>query len=102
MRTLIAADRVMPSPPSLDFDELRGVLRGVVRSLRAIGFARLLMVNGHGGNVEPLAVAARELAHEFGLPVIACTGSDMGWPAGRRIRACGNGEAAPWLGMPER
>ena len=58
---------------SLNFSELQGVLRGVVRSLRAIGFARLLIVNGHGGNVEPLAVAARELAHEYGLPVIACT-----------------------------
>jgi len=58
---------------SLNFSELRGVLSGVVRSLKAIGFARLLVVNGHGGNVEPLAVAARELAHEYGLPVIACT-----------------------------
>lgn len=58
---------------SLNFDELRGMLSGVVRSLRAIGFARLLVVNGHGGNVEPLAVAARELAHDYGLPVIACT-----------------------------
>ena len=58
---------------SLNYTELSGVLRGVVRSLRAIGFARLLIVNGHGGNVEPLAVAARELAHEFGLPVVACT-----------------------------
>jgi creatinine amidohydrolase len=58
---------------SLNFNELRGVLSGVVRSLRALGFARLLVVNGHGGNVEPLAVAARELAHEYGLPVIACT-----------------------------
>ena len=58
---------------SLNFSELQGVLRGVTRSLRAIGFARLLIVNGHGGNVEPLAVAARELAHEFGLPVVACT-----------------------------
>jgi creatinine amidohydrolase len=58
---------------SLNFSELRGVLSGVVRSLRALGFARLLVVNGHGGNVEPLAVAARELAHEYGLPVIACT-----------------------------
>src|SRR3954447_9429731 len=58
---------------SLNFSELRGVLSGVVRSLRAIGFARLLIVNGHGGNVEPLAVAARELAHDYGLPVIACT-----------------------------
>jgi creatinine amidohydrolase len=58
---------------SLNFSELRGVLSGIVRSLRAIGFARLLIVNGHGGNIEPLAVAARELAHEYGLPVIACT-----------------------------
>ena len=58
---------------SLNFSELQGVLRGVVRSLRAIGFARLLIVNGHGGNIEPLAVAARELAHEFGLPVVATT-----------------------------
>ncbi|UFN47651.1 creatininase family protein [Roseomonas sp. OT10] len=58
---------------SLDFDGLRGVLRGIVRSLRAIGFARLLVVNGHGGNVDPLAVIARELAHEYGLPVVACT-----------------------------
>jgi creatinine amidohydrolase len=40
---------------SLNYTELSGVLRGVVRSLRAIGFARLLIVNGHGGNVEPLA-----------------------------------------------
>jgi creatinine amidohydrolase len=58
---------------SLNYSELAGVLRGVVRSLRAIGIARLLIVNGHGGNIEPLAVAARELAHEFGLPVVACT-----------------------------
>ena len=58
---------------SLNFNELRGVLTGIVRSLRAIGFTRLLIVNGHGGNIEPLAVAARELAHEFGLPVVATT-----------------------------
>jgi creatinine amidohydrolase len=32
-------------------------------------------VNGHGGNIEPLAVSARELAHEFGIPVVATT-----WP----------------------
>ena len=58
---------------SLNYSEFAGVLRGVVRSLRACGFARVLFVNGHGGNIEPLAVAARELAHEFGLPVVATT-----------------------------
>ena len=58
---------------SLDFAEFRGVLRGVVRSLRAIGFARLLIVNGHGGNIDPLAVAVRELAVEYAMPVVATT-----------------------------
>ena len=56
---------------TLDYAGLAGVLRGVVRSLRAIGFSRLLVVNGHGGNDAPLAVACRELAHEFAIPVVA-------------------------------
>ncbi len=56
---------------TLDYAGLAGILRGVVRSLRAIGFARLLVVNGHGGNNEALAVAARELALEFAFPVVA-------------------------------
>jgi creatinine amidohydrolase len=56
---------------SLDYAGLAGVLRGVVRSLRAIGFARLLVVNGHGGNDDALSMAARELAHEFAFPVVA-------------------------------
>ncbi|MBN9510554.1 MAG: creatininase family protein [Alphaproteobacteria bacterium] len=56
---------------SLDFAALAAVLRSVVRSLRAIGFARLLIVNGHGGNESPLAVIARELGAEFAFPVVA-------------------------------
>jgi creatinine amidohydrolase len=58
---------------SLNFAEFRGVLTGIVRSLRAIGFARLLIVNGHGGNIDPLAVAARELAVEYALPIAVTT-----------------------------
>jgi creatinine amidohydrolase len=58
---------------SLNYQEFAGVIRGTVRSLRAAGFGRVLIVNGHGGNIEPLAVCARELAHEFGLPVVATT-----------------------------
>lgn len=60
---------------SLDYATFHAVLRCVVRSLRADGFGRLFIVNGHGGNIEPLAVSARELAHEFGMPVVATT-----WP----------------------
>ncbi len=58
---------------SLNYSEFHGVLRGVVRSLKALGFSRLLIVNGHGGNVDALALSARELAHEFGLPIVATT-----------------------------
>ena len=60
---------------SLDYATFHAVLRCVVRSLRADGFAKLFIVNGHGGNIDPLAVSARELAHEFGIPVVATT-----WP----------------------
>ena len=58
---------------TLDYAAFSGVIRGVARSLKALGFGRLLVVNGHGGNIEPLAVAVRELAHEFAMPVVACT-----------------------------
>jgi creatinine amidohydrolase len=58
---------------SLDYSEFRGVIAGVARSLRAIGFARLLLVNGHGGNIDPLAVAVRELAVQYEMPIVATT-----------------------------
>lgn len=69
---------------SLDCPTFHAVLRCVVRSLRACGFSRLLVVNGHGGNIEPLGVSARELAHEFAIPVAVTT-----WPmvAPEAIRA---------------
>src|SRR5882724_2198902 len=40
---------------------------------RALGFARLLIVNGHGGNIDPLAVASRELAVAYDLPIVTMT-----------------------------
>lgn len=58
---------------SLDYATFAGVLRCVTRSILADGFARLLLLNSHGGNIEPLAVSARELAHEFGIPVVTTT-----------------------------
>jgi len=60
---------------SVDYATFHALLRCIVRSIRADGFRRLLIVNGHGGNIEPLAISARELAHEFGIPVVATT-----WP----------------------
>jgi len=60
---------------TLDHATFHAVLRCVVRSLLADGFGRLLIVNGHGGNIDPLAVSTRELAAEFGIPVVVTT-----WP----------------------
>lgn len=58
---------------SLDSSALFGVLRGIARSLVACGFRRLFLVNTHGGNTEAVALAARELAVEFGMPVVAAS-----------------------------
>jgi creatinine amidohydrolase len=58
---------------SVDYAAYRAILESIVRSLRALGFARLLIVNGHGGNVDPLAVASRELAVAYDIPIVATT-----------------------------
>jgi creatinine amidohydrolase len=58
---------------SVDYAAYRAILESVVRSLRAIGFARLLIVNGHGGNIDPLAVVSRELAVAYDFPIVATT-----------------------------
>ena len=58
---------------SVDFATLRGIIASIVRSLKAAGFSRLLIVNGHGGNMNPLAVIIRELAPELAFPIGAAT-----------------------------
>ncbi len=58
---------------SLDYAAFAAVLRCVARSIMADGFRRLFLLNSHGGNIEPLAVAAREMAHEFAIPVVTTT-----------------------------
>jgi creatinine amidohydrolase len=55
---------------SVDYAAYRAILESIVRSLRALGFSRLLIVNGHGGNIDPLAVASRELAVAYDFPIV--------------------------------
>jgi creatinine amidohydrolase len=55
---------------SLDAATYIGVIGAVARSLKALGFQRLLIVNGHGGNIDALALAARELAVAHDLPIV--------------------------------
>jgi creatinine amidohydrolase len=62
---------------SLDYATFAAVLRCIVKSLLADGFSRVMLFNSHGGNIEPLAVSARELAHEFGVPVLTATAPQL-------------------------
>lgn len=93
---------------TLDFATFHAVLRCVVRSLKAQGFSRLLILNGHGGNIAPLAVSVRELAHEFGLPVVTTNWPDVAPVEIAKtlttqpgiMHAC-EGETALWLALDE-
>ncbi|HEV7268041.1 MAG TPA: creatininase family protein [Falsiroseomonas sp.] len=89
---------------SLDYATFAAVLRCVVRSIMADGFRKLFLLNSHGGNIEPLAVSARELAHEFGIPVVTTTITKLSPDAIRAAlttqsgiqHAC-EGETSLWL-----
>ena len=58
---------------SADYAAFSGMIRSVARSLGALGFRRLLIVNGHGGNMNPLSVIVRELSVEFSMAIGAAT-----------------------------
>ena len=58
---------------SLEFDEFRAVLRGIVRSAARCGFKRVFLLNGHGGNAEAVGVCAMEFQRDLGVRVGAGT-----------------------------
>jgi creatinine amidohydrolase len=58
---------------TLDYATFAAVLRGVVGSAARCGFKRVMLLNGHGGNAEAVAVAAAECATELGIAVAAGT-----------------------------
>lgn len=49
------------------------VLRDLCRSIQTAGFKRVVIVNGHGGNISGLAALAVELTRELTLPLAICT-----------------------------
>ena len=58
---------------TLDYEAFAGVLRGIVRSAARCGFKRVMLLNGHGGNAEAVAVAGSALSIELGIRVAAGT-----------------------------
>jgi creatinine amidohydrolase len=55
---------------SLSPDTLRAIVLDIGRGLRRAGAKALVTVNGHFGNREPIALAARALKQDSGFPVL--------------------------------
>jgi creatinine amidohydrolase len=58
-----------PGTVSLSPDTLIALVYDVVRSLVTHGFRKIILINGHGGNIAPIQVALVKLK-EYGLPGI--------------------------------
>ena len=58
---------------TLDFPTFHALVRGVCASILRHGFRRLVLLNGHGGNIKALDVIAGELKRELGARVVSAT-----------------------------
>ncbi|MBL8703453.1 MAG: creatininase family protein [Rhodospirillales bacterium] len=58
---------------SLDLGTFHALLRCLVRSILRAGFRRILLLNGHGGNIAALTAIVNDFAIEFDAPI--ATGS---------------------------
>lgn len=58
---------------SLSLATYHALLRDLCRSVQAAGFRRIVLVNGHGGNIAGLSSISVELTRELGLPVATTT-----------------------------
>ena len=80
-----------PGTLSLEAEAVLGLVRQVGRQLAATGFQRLVLFNGHGGQIALLQAAARQLRREApALAVLPC----FLWSGAPEIGA--------WLPEPER
>jgi len=64
---------VFPGTLTLDMDTFTSVLRCLVRSLKRQGFRRILLLNGHGGNMSALTLIVDRLSAELELPLATAT-----------------------------
>lgn len=70
---------------SLDFDAFFAVLRGICTSLTRHGFRKILLLNGHGGNIAALTVIVNELAPALNAPIATTTYWLLAQPAFAKI-----------------
>jgi creatinine amidohydrolase len=70
---------------TLDFATLLAFVRCVVRSLQRQGYRRVLLLNGHGGNMAALTVIVDLLSVELAMPLATATYWMVAAPAFSRI-----------------
>ena len=58
---------------TLSLATYHALLRDLCRSILGAGFRRIVIVNGHGGNIQGLAAIAVELTRELATPVATAT-----------------------------
>ena len=58
---------------TLGIDTYHALLRDLCRSILRAGFKKILIVNGHGGNIAALATLTTDLAQELAAPIATTT-----------------------------
>ena len=59
-----------PGTITLSNETLISIILDIARSLKKHGVKRLIIINGHGGNVNALSIALRKLRDELGLKAV--------------------------------
>lgn len=58
---------------TLGADTYHALLRDLCRSVQRAGFKKILIVNGHGGNIAALSALVTDLTHELSAPIAVTT-----------------------------
>ena len=58
---------------TLDTPTFHMVIRGAIHSVIRHGFRKVLILNGHGGNILAIQTTAQDLTMEFRVPIVATT-----------------------------
>ncbi|MBS0241160.1 MAG: creatininase family protein, partial [Proteobacteria bacterium] len=66
---------------TFDIPTYRAVLQAFLKSIARHGFKKVLIVNGHGGNISALAAFLPDFAVETGLKICATTYFELAQPA---------------------
>ncbi|MEX2574572.1 MAG: creatininase family protein [Balneolaceae bacterium] len=64
---------LFPGTISFDYDLFSSILKQVCFCLQEHGFSRIVFMNGHGGNVNPLRVLLMDINRQLGRPAFLTT-----------------------------